>query len=145
MGHIWCNIGVHARRSNNALSIKWYCTSYEGRNYRNVNVRRGRKQSGRRILDLTSQISAGIWSSDSTYSLMSDSREWENERYCCYRNSSECDFWCIYITGILRCIDVLVVTFVLHSYDTLPWYLGVCFSEYCEHWKQCVQEFGAKY
>ena len=36
--------------------------SYAGRNYGNVsvNVKRKRKQSGRRILDLTSQISAGI-------------------------------------------------------------------------------------
>ena len=34
--------------------------SYAGRNYGNVNIKRERKQSGMRILDLTSQISAGI-------------------------------------------------------------------------------------
>ena len=39
MGHIWCYIAVHARRSSNTLSIKWYvlcAESYAGRNYGNV-------------------------------------------------------------------------------------------------------------
>ena len=34
--------------------------SYAGRNYGNVNVKHECKQSSRRILDLTSQISGGI-------------------------------------------------------------------------------------
>ena len=34
---------LHARRSNNALSIKWYCA--RSHNYGNVNVKRERKQA----------------------------------------------------------------------------------------------------
>ena len=37
-----------------------YAESYAGRNCGNVNVKSECKQSSRRILDLTSQISAGI-------------------------------------------------------------------------------------
>ena len=37
-----------------------YAESYVGHNYGNVNVKREHKQRGRRILDLTSSISAGI-------------------------------------------------------------------------------------
>ena len=90
--------------------------SYAGRNYGNVNVKRKCKQSRRRILDLTSQISAGIWSSDSPYSPISDYREWENGEYGLSDDQIPADIWLLLSTILLLfCLSRLVGPMLLTS------------------------------
>ena len=76
-------------------------------NYRNVNIKRKRKQSSRTILELTSQISAGIWSPDSPYLPISDYREWENicKKQC--QDSTEFSHFSGYFQKINRWLHFL--------------------------------------